>query len=93
MKYSVINIVNNFLVSLVTDDNCDHFEMYRNIRSLCYGPGINIVCKSIIHEKLTNQLTNLLKKSQFVATRGRGEGELEEGSEKVQTSTYKINKY
>ena len=41
----------------------------------------------------TNRLTE--KEIRFVATRcgGVGDGELDEGSQKVQTSNYKINKY
>ena len=45
--YSVGNIVNNYVISLVTDDNYsyrgDHFEMYRNIDLLCWVPGTNVV--------------------------------------------------
>ena len=36
--YSVGNIVNNCVTR-----HRDHFEMYRNIESLCCVPGINIV--------------------------------------------------
>ena len=43
----------------------------------------------------TNRQTNSEKEIRFVVTKGMGlgEGELEEGGQKVQTSSYKINKY
>ena len=44
--YSMWNIVNNYVISLVTDDSYsygDHFEIYRNIKLLCWVLGINIV--------------------------------------------------
>ena len=46
--YSMGNTVNNYVIfCVVTDDNHayhgDHFEMYRNIESLCCVPGTNIV--------------------------------------------------
>ena len=42
-NYSVGNIVNNYVTSLYGDRlqlayHGDHFEMYRNIESLCYTP-------------------------------------------------------
>ena len=44
---------------MVTDGNktChgDHFEMDRNIESLCCIPGTNIFCEPIILRKQTNE--------------------------------------
>ena len=47
----------------------DHFEMYRNIKSLCCVAGTNVVLQRW------------------------GVGEVDEGSQKVETSSYRINKY
>ena len=52
---------------------------------------------SIILQQQTNKETNKLieKEIRFVVTRGSGEGkgELDEGGQEVQSSSYKINKY
>ena len=50
-------------------------------------------CKSIILSKQTNKLIE--KERRFVIARGRGcmEGGMNESSLRVQTSSYKINKY
>ena len=54
MKYSVRNVVNNYVISLydkVTASNYtygDHFETYRNVRSLCCMTGTKIGCRSVI---------------------------------------------
>ena len=59
--YSVGNIGNNYVKSLVTDGNqiyCgDHFEMYRNIESLCGIPGANIVLQ-VNYTSKTNKQTH-----------------------------------
>ena len=79
---------------MVTDGNqtypVDHFIIYKNIKSLCCTPGTNIVFQVNYTSK-----TNRFIESRFVATRGRGwrERELDEGGQKVQTYSYKANKY
>ena len=52
-------------------------------------------CRSMILQKETKQRKSWKKETRFVGTTGRvwGEGELDEGSQKVQTSSNKINKY
>ena len=59
--YSMWNIVNNYVISLVTDDSYsyhgDHFEMYRNIKLLCWVLGINIV-SWFSHMTKTNKQTH-----------------------------------
>ena len=61
--YSMWNIVNNYVISLVTDDSYsyhgDHFEMYRNIKLLCWVLGINSVMGQSYDE---NKQTNSCKK-------------------------------
>ena len=70
--YSVGNIVNNFVICMATDDNSTyhgaHFEMYRNIRSLCYLPGTNIVLQVSYTSKQTHKLIE--KEARIVVTRG-----------------------
>ena len=76
---------------MVTKHWGNHFEMYRNIESLCSITGTNIVW-SIILQKQTNKQTHR-KRNNFMVTRG-GEWEdqeLDEGSQKAQTRSYKIN--
>ena len=60
--------------------------MYRNIESLFYIPGTN----TGLYVHYTSK-TNSEKEIRFVVLRGRscGEGELDEGSEEEQTSSYK----
>ena len=44
--YNMENIVNNYIMSLVTDENQtdgDHLKIYRNIKLLCCTLGTNIV--------------------------------------------------
>ena len=74
---------------MLTRHRGDHFERYRNIESLCGAPGTNTVWKVNSTSK-TNKLTE--KEIIFVVTRGGdwGEGKLDEGSQKVQISSYKI---
>ena len=79
---------------MVTDQNqayCgDHFEMYRNIESLCCVTGTNsVVGQLYFKNKQTKELIE--KDVKFVVTRGRGQGEgkLDEGSKEVQISSYK----
>ena len=77
---------------MVIDGN--HFEMYRNIESLCCSSGSNIVLyRSNIPQKQTNILIE--KEIRLMVTRSKiwGEAELDEGGQKVQTSSYKLNKY
>ena len=47
------------------------------------------------HASKTNKQTKIEKEIRFVVTRGREweDGELGKGSHKIQTSSYKINKY
>ena len=65
----------------------DHFEMYRNIESLCCAPGNNTVVQ------LCFENIFIEKEIRFLVTTGGGwgQGELDEGSQKVQTFSYKIN--
>ena len=66
--------------------------MYRNIQSLCCTAGTNIVLQ-VNYTLSTNELIE--KVIRFVFTRDGGwvEWELNEGSQKVQTSSDEINKY
>ena len=83
---------------MVTDGNQtyggDHFQMCRNTKSLCCVTGTTIMLYINYTLKSTKQ-TNSQKKIRFLVTSGGGlgEGELDEGVQKVQTSSYKINKY
>ena len=69
--------------------------MYRNIKSLCYVQGTSTVL-SITLQKQTNEQT-LEKQIRFLVTRGggwRGKWvEFDKDNQKVQTSSYNINKY
>ena len=66
--------------------------MYRNIESWCSVPGTNIVQ---LHYKNKQTKKHIEKEISFVVTRSGewGEGELEEGSQKVKTLSYKTNKF
>ena len=72
------------------------FEMYRNIKSLCCLIETTQSCRSVIIQTPTNQLTKKLteKEIRLVVTRDGGweKGELDEGGQKVQTSSYKMNR-
>ena len=59
---------------------------------LCKRNWHGVVGQLYFKNKQTNKLTE--KEIRFVVTREReqGEGELDEGSQKVQTSSYSINK-
>ena len=80
---------------MVTDGNQtyhgDHFEMYRKIKSLCCVPGTNNVLQVNYTSKTNKQKKNI----RFVVTRSEGwwEGKLNEGGQKAQTLSYKINMY
>ena len=65
--------------------------MYRDIESLCCVRGANI----ILQVNYTFKMNKQKKEIRFVVIRGREqeEGELDKGSQKVQASSYKINKY
>ena len=80
---------------MVTDGNQtyrgDHFIMYRNIKSLCCVTGTNRDLEvDYIHKQKKSG-----KESRFVVTRSEGwwEGKLNEGGQKAQTLSYKINMY
>ena len=66
--------------------------MYSNTESLYCAPETNEVLE-VNYTSKDKQPHR--KKITFVVTRGRGwwEGELDEGRQKVQTSSYKINKH
>ena len=86
--YSVGNIVSNNVISLCGNRwsySSDHFIMCREINLLCFTPGINIVLS-------TNKQTHI-KRDRIYGGWGLGEGELAEISQKVQTCSYKTNKY
>ena len=85
----------NYVISLYGDQTHggDHFEMYRNIQSLYYVTGTNIVLQ-VNYTSKNKQINKLAEKEiRFVVTRDEewGQGELDEGSQKVQISSYKIN--
>ena len=64
----------------------EHFEMYRNIKSLCCVTGTNrVVGQFYFKNKQTHR-----KRDQIC---GYQKAELDEGSQKVQTSNYRINNY
>ena len=74
----------------------DHFEKYRNIESLCCVTGTNIVLQVNYTSKPKQaNLQTDRKRDQICGYQMPGEGErqLDEGGKKVQTSSYKINKY
>ena len=50
----------------------DHFEMYRNIKSLCCTPGITNSVVAQLHFKTNNGLNLKEKEFRSVAVRGRG---------------------
>ena len=78
----------------VTRLNCgEHFESIEISNHYAVYQEIIQCCKSIILQKQNKQLIE--KGIRFVVTRGGawGEGEFDEGSQKVQTSSNKINKY
>ena len=84
--YSVGNTVSNNVISLCGNRwsySGDHFIMCRKINLLRFTPGVNIVLS-------TNKQTHR-KRDRIYG--GLGEGELDEISQKVQTCSYKINKY
>ena len=69
--------------------------MYRNTESLCSVPGTNIVLQ-VNYTSKTNKTNKLIGKKRsdlWLQRQGVGEGELDEGSKKGQTSNLKINKY
>ena len=71
----------------------DHFAMYRNIKPLCCVPGTNIVLQ-VYYTPKTKQTNSQKKRSDlWLPEAGGGQGELDEGGQKVQTSSYKINTY
>ena len=72
----------------------DHFVMYRNIKSLCCAPGTNSVIGQSIKLKKKPKQTHR-KRDQICGgqKQGVGEGELDEGGQRVQTSSCKINNY
>ena len=71
----------------------DHFEIYRNIKSLWCVPGTNSVVGQLHFEnKQTNKLIEKRSHLQLPEAGGYMKGELDGGSQKVQTSSYKINK-
>ena len=80
---------------MVTDGNYtyhwDHFEIYKNIESLCCKLGT----VQVNYTSKTNK-EKQRKTDQSFGTRGSGgweERKLYEDSQKVQISSYKINKY
>ena len=82
---------------MVTDGNQtyygDHFKMYRNIESLRCVTGTNTVLQVNYTSKTNTQIYKPTEKQiRFGVARGRGwgGGELDEGSQKIQTFTYKI---
>ena len=62
----------------------DHFEMYRNIESLCCATGTTVV----LQVNYTSKTNKLIEKE----IRLRWKGELDEGNQEVHTSSNKINK-
>ena len=73
--YSVRNIISNYVISCVVIDGNqtylgDHFEMDRNIQSLCTVAGMNIVFQ--VNYSSTNKNKLVGKEIRFVVT-GQGE--------------------
>ena len=72
----------------------DHFETYRNIKSLCGVTGANSVVDQLLFQ---NQQTHRKRDQIYGPQRqGLGQGvgvELDADSQKVQSSNYKMNKY
>ena len=83
---------------MVTDGNQtyhgEQFVIYRNMESLCHAPVTNIVLQ-VNYTTKTNKQNSQKKRSDswLPEVGGMGEGELDEGGQKLQTSSYKINKY
>ena len=71
------------------DYHCDHFVMYRNIESICCVRGTDVVLSFTYTSKLSKQTNKLIEKRSDLWLSEA----LEEGSQKVQTLSYKINKY
>ena len=69
----------------------DHFEIYRNIESLYYEPGNNIM----LQVNYTSKTNSQKKSSDFWLPEvvGRGEGEFDEGGQTVQNSSHRAEKY
>ena len=65
-RYSVGNIVNNYMISLYGD----HFEMHRDIKSLRCAPRNNTVGQLYSDYKQTNILID--KEVRFLLTTDRG---------------------
>ena len=77
---------------VVTDQNqtyyADHFEMYRNLESLCCVTGTNIVFQVNYTSKTNSEKDEVCGYQRW----GWEEEGLDEGGQNVQTSGYKINK-
>ena len=73
----------------------NHFKMYRSIKPLCCITGTNIVLKVNYTLKTNKQTNSQRKRSDLWLPWAEewGERELDEGSQKVQIPSYKINKY
>ena len=98
--YSVGNMVSKyvvyFMVTYSKKSYCSHhFEMYKHFESLYCVTETNTVLW-VNYTSKTNEQTNkqTQKKRSDLVTRGRGQVEwkMDEGSQKVQPSSYKINK-
>ena len=91
--YSVRNIVNNYVISLYGNQTYhgDHFDMYRNTKPLCCVTGTNV----LFQVNYTSETNKLIEENRLVVGRGEelGEGELDEGDQKIKTSNDKINMY
>ena len=89
---------NYVIFHIMTDDNYayhgHHFKMYRNIESLCCVTGANIVLQVSFTSETNKQKKAQKNKSdmQLLDARHERKGGLGEGSQKVQTPSYKINK-
>ena len=71
----------------VTGWSSDHFETYRNIKSLRYAPGTNNAVGQL--QLKNNKQTNPEQEIRFVATRRQGTGgKSDEGSQNIQTPNY-----
>ena len=82
---------------VVTDYNWtygDHFEIYRNNKSQCCVKETNIMLQVNYISKTKRNKQTPRKISDCGYQKQRlGQGKLDEGSQKVQTYSYKINKY
>ena len=70
---------------------CDHCVMYRNVKSLCCITGTNTGMQVNYTSKINEQTHR--KRDHICGYHRQREVELDEGNQKEQPPSYKINKY